>query len=80
MIKRNSFGLKYITSLQTTLTAALHLAEGQVLLEKETLNMDNSLIYRTRKRPRHNSGAQLLAYHRGGPGSIPGQVCGICGG
>jgi hypothetical protein len=33
------------TSLQTTLAADSHLAEGQFLLEKQTLNNAKSLIY-----------------------------------
>jgi hypothetical protein len=32
--------------LQTTLAANAHLAEGQFLLEKQTLNNAKSLIYR----------------------------------
>jgi hypothetical protein len=35
------------TSLQTTLAADAHLAEGQFLLEEQTLNKAKSLIYRT---------------------------------
>jgi hypothetical protein len=35
------------TSLQTTLAAEAHLAEGQFLLEEQTLNIEKSLIYRT---------------------------------
>jgi hypothetical protein len=34
------------TSLQTILAADAHLAEGQVLLEEQTLNNAKSLIYR----------------------------------
>jgi hypothetical protein len=34
------------TSLQTTLAAEAHLAEGQFLLE-QTLNIEKSLMYRT---------------------------------
>jgi hypothetical protein len=34
------------TSLQTTLAAAAHLAEGQSLVEEQTLNNAKSLIYR----------------------------------
>jgi hypothetical protein len=34
------------TSLQTTLAAEAHLAEGQFLLEEQTLNIEKSLIYR----------------------------------
>jgi hypothetical protein len=34
------------TSLQTTLTADAHLAEGQFLHEEQTLNYAKSLIYR----------------------------------
>jgi hypothetical protein len=34
-------------SLQTTLAAEAHLAEGQFLLEEQTLNTEKSLIYRT---------------------------------
>jgi hypothetical protein len=34
------------TSLQTTLAADAHLAEGQFLLEEQTLNNAKSLIYR----------------------------------
>jgi hypothetical protein len=34
-------------SLQTTLAAEAHLAEGQFLLEEQTLNIEKSLIYRT---------------------------------
>jgi hypothetical protein len=34
------------TSLQTTLAADAHLAEGQFLLEEQTLNNEKSLIYR----------------------------------
>jgi hypothetical protein len=33
-------------SLQTTLAAEAHLAEGQYLLEEQTLNKVKSLIYR----------------------------------
>jgi hypothetical protein len=33
------------TSLQTTLAADAHLAEGQYLLEQQTLNNAKSLIY-----------------------------------
>jgi hypothetical protein len=33
-------------SLQTTLAADAHLAEGQFLLEEQTLNNAQSLIYR----------------------------------
>jgi hypothetical protein len=32
-------------SLQTTLAADVHLAEGQILLEEQTLNNPKSLIY-----------------------------------
>jgi hypothetical protein len=32
-------------SLQTTLAAEAHLAEGQFLLEEQTLNIEKSLIY-----------------------------------
>jgi hypothetical protein len=35
------------TSLQTTLAAEAHLAEGQFLLQEQTLNIEKSLIYRT---------------------------------
>jgi uncharacterized membrane protein YcgQ (UPF0703/DUF1980 family) len=35
------------TSLQTKLAADAHLAEGQFLLEQQTLNKAKSLIYRT---------------------------------
>jgi hypothetical protein len=35
------------TSLQTTLAADAHLAEGQFLHEEQTLNNAKSLIYRT---------------------------------
>jgi hypothetical protein len=38
------------TSLQTTLAADAHLAEGQFLLEEQTLNIAKSLIYRARNR------------------------------
>jgi hypothetical protein len=38
MIKKNIFGSKYITSLQTTLR------EGQFVLEKQTLNKAKSLM------------------------------------
>jgi hypothetical protein len=31
--------------LQTTLAAEAHLAEGQFLLEEQTLNIEKSLIY-----------------------------------
>jgi hypothetical protein len=34
------------TSLQTTLAAEAHLAEGQFLLEEQTLNKAKSLMYR----------------------------------
>jgi hypothetical protein len=34
-------------SLQTTLAAEAHLAEGQFLLKEQTLNIEKSLIYRT---------------------------------
>jgi hypothetical protein len=46
MVKKNSFGSRYVTSMQTTLAAEAHLAEGQVLLEEETLNKAKSLINR----------------------------------
>jgi hypothetical protein len=36
-----------LTSLQIILSADAHLAEGQFLLEEQTLNNANSLIYRT---------------------------------
>jgi hypothetical protein len=45
MFKRRNFCSKYIT-LQTTLAAEAHLAEGQFLLEEQTLNIEKSLIYR----------------------------------
>jgi hypothetical protein len=48
MIKRSSFGSKYTMSQQTTLAAEAHLAEGQFLLEEETLNIENSLIHESR--------------------------------
>jgi hypothetical protein len=35
------------TSLKRTLAADAHLAEGQFLLEEQTLNIEKSLIYRT---------------------------------
>jgi hypothetical protein len=38
------------TSLQTTLAADAHLAEGQFLLEEQTLNNAKSLIYRAGNR------------------------------
>jgi hypothetical protein len=41
------FGPKISTSLQTTLAAEAHLAEGQFLLAEDTLNMGKSLICRT---------------------------------
>jgi hypothetical protein len=34
------------TSLQTTLAADAHLAEGQLLHEKQTLNKEKPLMYR----------------------------------
>jgi hypothetical protein len=46
MIKRNSFGSKYIKIMQTTFAAEAHLAEGQFLLEEQALNIQKSLIYR----------------------------------
>jgi hypothetical protein len=45
MIKKNSFGSKYV-KVPTTFVAEAHLAEGQVLLEEQTLNNQKSLIYR----------------------------------
>jgi hypothetical protein len=35
------------TSLQTSLAAEAHLAEAQFLLEKQSLNIEKSLIYQT---------------------------------
>jgi hypothetical protein len=48
MIKKTVLVLNASTSLQTTLTAETHLrvAEGQFLLEEQTLNIEKSLIYR----------------------------------
>jgi hypothetical protein len=43
MIKRNSFAS---TSVQISLAAEAHLAEGQFLLEGQTLNIEFSPIYR----------------------------------
>jgi hypothetical protein len=43
------------TSLQTTLAADAHLAEGQVLLEEQTLNNAKSLTYRAGTRRPANS-------------------------
>jgi hypothetical protein len=37
-------------SLQTTLAAEAHLAEGQFLLEEQTLNKEKSLMYREETR------------------------------
>jgi hypothetical protein len=46
MFKKQSYCSKYIyTSLQTTLAAEAHLAEGQFLLE-ERLNTEKSVIFR----------------------------------
>jgi hypothetical protein len=42
----DSFVPNMCTSLQTTLAAEVHLAEGQFLRE-QTLNIEKSLIYRT---------------------------------
>jgi hypothetical protein len=37
-------GSKTSTALQTTLAAEAHLAEGQILLEEQTLNKGKSLV------------------------------------
>jgi hypothetical protein len=41
------FGPKTSTSLQTTLAADAHLADGQFLLTEQTLNIGKCRIYRT---------------------------------
>jgi hypothetical protein len=47
MIKVNLSGSEYVNvPAKTTLAADAHLAEGQFLLEEETLNNAKSLIYR----------------------------------
>jgi hypothetical protein len=47
VIKEKRVGSKYMSiSLQTTLAAEAHLAEGQYLLEEQTLNKVKSLMYR----------------------------------
>jgi hypothetical protein len=49
------------TSLQTTLAADAHLVEGQFLLEKQTLNIEMSLIYRKgTRRPTSKTEGQNL--------------------
>jgi hypothetical protein len=50
MIKRNSFVSKYINFLTNSITAEAHLAERQFLLEEQTLNIENSVVYRARSR------------------------------
>jgi hypothetical protein len=47
MIKRKSFSCKYTmsTSLQTTVAAEAHLAEGQNFLEEQILNREKFVIY-----------------------------------
>jgi hypothetical protein len=50
MIDENVLAPNTSTSLQTTLAADAHLAEGQVLPEKQTLNNAKSLIHRARTR------------------------------
>jgi hypothetical protein len=47
MFQRQFFVPNMSTSLQTTLAAEAHLAEGQFLLEEQTLNIEKPLIYRT---------------------------------
>jgi hypothetical protein len=46
MIKRKISVPNTSTSLQAVLTAEVRLAEGQILLEAQTLNIDSSPIYR----------------------------------
>jgi hypothetical protein len=43
MFQRQCFCSKYVS----TLAAEAHLAEGQFLLEEQTLNIEKSLIYQT---------------------------------
>jgi hypothetical protein len=51
------------TFLQTTLSAEAHLAEGQFLLEKQTLNKAKSLMYRagTRRPAISKTEGQILS-------------------
>jgi hypothetical protein len=44
-LKRTFLAPNTSTSLQTTLEAEVHLAEGQLLLEEQTLNKAKSLIH-----------------------------------
>jgi hypothetical protein len=46
LLKRTFWVSNTSTSLQTTLAADAHLAEGQFLYEKQTLHKANSLMYR----------------------------------
>jgi hypothetical protein len=46
MIKENSFSSNTSASLQATLAADAHQAEGQFLHEEQTLNNAKSLVYR----------------------------------
>jgi hypothetical protein len=46
MIKEIVLAPNRSTSLQTTLASDAHLAEGQFLLEEQTLNKGKSLMYR----------------------------------
>jgi hypothetical protein len=43
MFQGQCFGLNMSMSLQTTLAAEAHLAEGQFVLEEQTLNIQKSL-------------------------------------
>jgi hypothetical protein len=45
MFKGNSFASNTSTSLQTTLAAGAQLSEEQFVLEKQTLNLEVSLMY-----------------------------------
>jgi hypothetical protein len=48
------------TRLQTTLADEEHLTEGQFLLEKRTLNNENSLIHRAATRQSTVSGREII--------------------
>jgi hypothetical protein len=47
MFQRQSFWSNDVNILQTTLATEAHLAEGQILLTEQTLNIGKSRIYRT---------------------------------
>jgi hypothetical protein len=46
MIKRNSFGPKYVSVHPDNIAAEANVAGEQFLLEEQTLNVESSLIYR----------------------------------